>query len=66
MEKMAQIYMISKPKKSKLPNFYDKFQQVAKNVEHSVFFSLVSLVCIQIWLNHLMDDCHFNYITKLK
>jgi hypothetical protein len=33
MEKMAQLYMISKPEKSKLPNFYDKFQQVAKNVE---------------------------------
>jgi hypothetical protein len=33
MDKMAQIYMISKPKKSNLPNLYDKFQQVAKNVK---------------------------------
>jgi hypothetical protein len=32
MENMAQIHMISKPKKSKSLNFYDKFQQVARNV----------------------------------
>jgi hypothetical protein len=23
------------------------------------------LACSQIWLNLLMDDCHFGYITKL-
>jgi hypothetical protein len=30
------------------------------------FLKLLPLVYIQIWLDHLMDDCHFNDITKLK
>jgi hypothetical protein len=30
------------------------------------FFLLSYLVCNQIWLNHLRDDGHFSYITKLK
>jgi hypothetical protein len=39
------------------PDFNDKFQYVAKNIEGSFFFSLVSyVVCSQIWLNRLMDD----------
>jgi len=41
------------------PDFYDKFQYVANNIEGSFFsfFFLVSyVVCSQIWLNHLMDD----------
>jgi len=38
MEKRAQIHMISKQKKFKLSNFYDEFQQVAKNVERFWFF----------------------------
>ncbi len=29
-------------------------------------FFLISEVCSQIWLNHLMDDHQFSYITKLK
>jgi len=67
MEKMAQIPQISKEKKkkSKLPNFYDKFQQVAKNIERFWWFFLLSyLVCSHNWLNHLMDNHHFSYITK--
>jgi hypothetical protein len=32
----------------------------------SIFFLLSYLVCSQIWLNHLIDDHHFSYITKLK
>ncbi len=32
-EKMTQIRQISKKKNSKLPDFIDKFQQVAKNIE---------------------------------
>jgi hypothetical protein len=30
------------------------------------FFLLSYLVCSQIWLNCLLDDCHFNYIRKRK
>jgi hypothetical protein len=45
------IRQISKKKNSKLPDFDDKFQQVAKE-------------CRRIWLNYFLDDCHFNYITK--
>jgi hypothetical protein len=68
MEKMAQILPDFKEKiKSKLPNFYDKFLQVAKNIEGFYFFFKNSyLVYSLIWPNHLMDDCHFCYITKLE
>jgi len=44
---------------------YDRFQYT-KNIEESYFFFTFILVCSQIWLNCLMDDHHFNYITKLK
>jgi UDP-N-acetylglucosamine transferase subunit ALG13 len=48
---------------------YDKFQLVAKNIEGPFFFSfflLSYLVCrSQIWLNYLMDDHQFSYLTKL-
>ncbi len=30
------------------------------------FFLLSYIDNSQIWLNHLMDYCHFNYITKLE
>ncbi len=33
---------------------------------YNPMFRLSCLVCSQIWLNHLMDDHHFSYITKLK
>jgi hypothetical protein len=39
MKKMVQIRQISKRKEFKLPNFYNKFQKVAKNIEESWFFS---------------------------
>ncbi len=32
----------------------------------SDFFLFSYLLCSQIWLNHLMDDRHFTYITKLE
>ncbi len=38
------------------------FQQVAKNIEGCqilVYF----LIFLQIWLNHLIDDCKFSYIN---
>jgi hypothetical protein len=40
MEKMAQIHQISKVFFSKSPDFYDKFQKVAKNTEGLCFLLL--------------------------
>ncbi len=51
---------------SKLPDFYNKFQHVAKNIKGFFFFLLSYLIHSQIWLNCLMDDHHFSYFTKLK
>ncbi len=54
--------------KPKSPDFNDKFQQVAKKYRRILvfIFPLLSyLVYSQIWLNHLPDDHHFSYITKL-
>jgi hypothetical protein len=49
----------------KLPD--SKLQQVAKNIEDSRFFFLLSYFFnFQIWLNHLMDDHHVGYITPKK
>jgi hypothetical protein len=36
---MTQICQIPKKKQSELPDFYDKVQHVAKNIEGSYFFS---------------------------
>jgi hypothetical protein len=36
---MTQIRQIPKKKQSELPDFYDKVQQVAKNIEGSYFLS---------------------------
>ncbi len=36
----------------KSPDFYDKFQYVAKNIERLLFFILSYLECSQIWLNY--------------
>jgi hypothetical protein len=77
MEKMAQICQISRKKKkkkkrvSKSPNFYDKVPVGSQEYRKILgffkknFFLLSYLVCSQIWLNHLMDDHHFSYMTKL-
>jgi hypothetical protein len=55
-----------KEKKIRSPDCYDKFQEVAKNIEGSrFFFFLISyLGYSKIWLNYFLDDCHFGYITK--
>jgi hypothetical protein len=39
MEKMTQNRQNSKEKKPQLPDLYDKFQEVAKNIEEFRFFS---------------------------
>lgn len=55
-----------KKKKSKLPNFNDKFPAGCKNIERFLYFFFFSyLVCSHNWLNHLMDNHNFSYITKL-
>jgi hypothetical protein len=44
----------------KSPDFYNTLPRIIKGLW---FFLLLYLVCSQIWLNHLMDDRHFSYIT---
>jgi hypothetical protein len=66
MEKMAEICQISIFFFPNCQIFMMKFQQVAKNIEGLWFFLLSYLVWSQIWLYHLMDDCHFSYITNLQ
>ncbi len=66
MGKMAQICRISNLKNSKLPEAYDNFQKVAKNIEgFYCFFKKPSyLLYCQILLNYFVGDHHFCYITK--
>ncbi len=52
VEKMIQIHQIFEEFFFNLPDFYDKFQYIAKNIAQFCFFFLLShLVCSQIWLN---------------
>jgi hypothetical protein len=63
MKKMAQIRQILKNNKTKPKSldFYDKFHQIANNIEASCFFKkrLSYLVCSQIWLNYFLDYHQF-------
>jgi len=63
MGKMAQIRQILKKNKTKPKslNFYDKFHQVANNIEASCFFlkRFSYLVCSQIWVNYFLDYHQF-------
>jgi hypothetical protein len=65
LKKLPKIVRFYEEKNSKLPDFSQNLQKVAKNIEGGIlFFSLLSyLGCSQIWLNCFMDDCHFGYIT---
>jgi hypothetical protein len=38
---------------------------VAKNVERCLIIYFPNIICSQIWLNLLMDDCCFGYIRDL-
>jgi hypothetical protein len=51
----------------KTPEIYDKFQQVAKNIEGRVFFKrkLSYLVCNQNWVNYFRDDRHLKKNHKI-
>jgi hypothetical protein len=59
-----------KGKKSKLPDFYHKLFPVGskecRKDSGFVFFTTFISSFSLIWLNHLMNNCHFSYITKLK
>jgi hypothetical protein len=55
--------------KSQITRFYNKFQEVAKNIERSFFFLAFFTFIFglsQIWLKYLLDGHHFGYITKFK
>ncbi len=66
MENVAQICQILKTKDSESSDFYDKFQQVAKNIEGFCFLFYFHIQSVaKIWLNHLIDDHHFSQMTKL-
>ncbi len=49
----------------KSPDFMISSGRQPRIEKDSGFFLLSYILCSQIWLNHLMDDCHFSYITKL-
>jgi len=53
----CQIFLTVFKKKS--PDFSIFFSRVAKNVKKFLEY-------IQIWLNYIMDDRQFSYITKMK
>jgi hypothetical protein len=56
-EKFAQIHQIF----MMIPVGSQEYRRIL------IFFFLLSyLFCSQIWLNHLMDYCHFSYVTKKK
>jgi len=45
----------------------EKLSDSMKNIEAcQIFFSNFIFSCCQIWLNCLMNDCHFGYITKFE
>jgi hypothetical protein len=62
MRKIAQICQILIFKKFKLSDFYDNFEVDSQEYssKYSFFSRLSYLVCNQIWLNYLMDGCHFD------
>jgi len=66
MGKMAQICRISNLRNSKLPEAYDNFQKVAKNIEgfYCFFKKRSDLLYSQILPYYIVGDHHFGYITK--
>jgi hypothetical protein len=64
-KKWSKFARFIKKKVSISPDFYDKFQYVAKNIEGScLFFSNFISSCSQIWPNHIIDDRHLSYIKN--
>jgi hypothetical protein len=61
-KKMVKFIKFWKKEIFKSPIFYDKLHFVAKNIKR-FFFSSTFISSSQIWLNHLMDGCHYSYIT---
>lgn len=50
---------------SKLPNSYDKFHEVAKNIEQYFLKEFSYLLFGQILFDFFLDGHHFGHITKL-
>jgi hypothetical protein len=44
--------------------FYDKFQQVAKNIKLYIYIYIYIYIQSQIWLNYFLDDHHLGYNEK--
>jgi hypothetical protein len=61
--KWALTRQISKNNIFNLQDFNNGFQLPGKD---SSIFLVLYLICSQIWLNLLVNDCQFGYITKLK
>jgi hypothetical protein len=60
---MGRIYFFSRS-----PDFNDPVDPECRRImffKNNLFLNLY-LICSQIWLNYLMNDHQFNYITKLK
>jgi hypothetical protein len=58
-------YFGEKLKRNKFTRFL--YWVLAKNVEDAETFLLsYPIIYSQIWLNCLLDDCHFSYVTKMK
>jgi hypothetical protein len=67
MEKRPKCARCQRKKKIQIARFLPWVPIVSQEYYRFWFSFLLSyLVCNQIWLNHLMNDCHFSYITKLK
>jgi len=67
MKKWPKSARFQGKKNPKTPEIYDKFQQVAKNIEGCVFFKrkLSYLVCNHNWVNYFLDDRHLKKIHKI-
>jgi hypothetical protein len=62
---MALIPQISKPKKE-IARFLRQVAAGSQNIERFLFFLLSYLAYSQIWLNFVVDDHQFGYITEMK
>jgi hypothetical protein len=64
-EKMVQICQILNLKTFQIARVLWQFPEGSQEYRRMLFFFLPSyLLCSQIWLNYLLDDHHFGYITK--
>jgi hypothetical protein len=62
---MAPIPQISKSKKE-IARFLQQVPAGSQNIERFFVFKLSYLAYSQIWLNFVVDDHQFGYITEMK